>query len=86
MSCSVSGKRIARAFTIGAIVSLIGFFGLLLSILLIRIVFLYLSSAYFLIVLVRFALAGFIIILWLYTWWKVTTIIRNKIINNPVED
>lgn len=80
LNCPLSWKRILEAFAIGSIVSLIGFSGLLISIFLIRWIFLLLSYTNILAILARFALSGLVILLWLYLWWKATIFIRNRLI------
>lgn len=81
MSCRASPRRLFRALMVGSVVSFLGFFGLLLTFLLIRFVFLLLYYSYLPIVILRFGISGTLILLWLYLWWEGTVLLRNLLLS-----
>ncbi|MEM3253620.1 MAG: hypothetical protein QXM14_02140 [Fervidicoccaceae archaeon] len=86
MPCRLSPRRILRAFAVGSLISFFGFFGVLLSFTLIKLIYLAFSSEMLIIVILRFLASGLIILLWLVLWWKTTLYIRNTLIRKMSRD
>jgi len=84
LSCSISWRKIARALSVASIATFAGFFGLLLSVILIKAIFILLPSPSLAVAVLRFALSGAVILLWLYLWWKSAVYMRNRILSKSL--